>query len=401
MGTELLLGDIVDTNAAFLSRELAGLGIFVYRRVCVGDNEGRLAAAFGDALANADLIIATGGLGPTADDITKEAAASAMGLTLTMDMAILGDIKAAFARMKVPMPVSNEKQALIPEGARPLANPNGTAPGIYITKNDKIIALLPGPPAEMEPMFKNELLPLLLPLQRNVLVSKTLRMSGIGESAMEAIVQDMLNMTNPTIAPYAGNFEVRLRITAKSADRAGALDLIEPVRAELYERLGGYIYGEDDERLEAVVLAMLASKNLRLALAESCTGGLLASRLTAVPGASAVFVESSVTYSNDAKERRLGVSADTLRAHGAVSSQTALEMAAGAALRSGADIGLGITGVAGPGGGTAEKPVGLVFIAIWNRGAARFITMESPGSRERVRNRAVAQALGLLWRELK
>ena len=395
-----MLGDVIDTNAAFISRELAALGIGVYKRLTVGDNPERLKSAFRQAFESADMVVATGGLGPTADDITKEAAAECLGLSLILDENILNGIKAFFKERGVSMPENNIKQAHIPAGAEVLENDNGTAPGVYVEKDGKILAMLPGPPVEMEQMFRNRLRPLLARRQDGVLLSKTIKMCGIGESSMETFVRDMLDQQNPTVAPYAGSFEVRLRITAKAASETEAKNMIEPVRAELYNRLSKYIYGEDDDSLESVSLKLLKEKNLRLALAESCTGGALAARITNIPGSSEVFLESAVTYSNDAKINRLGVNPATLEKHGAVSRETAMEMAKGTALSSKADIGLAITGIAGPGGATPDKPVGLVYIALYNQGELSCEELRWSGSRERVRARAVAKSLEILWRAL-
>lgn len=401
VGTELLLGDIVDTNAAFLSRGLAELGIGVYRRLTIGDNLERMTEAFRDALKSADLVIATGGLGPTADDITKEAAAACFGLRLNLDDGILDGIRQFFEKLGSRMTENNVQQAYMPEGSITLENKNGTAPGCYIEKDGKIIALLPGPPHECEPMFNDVLRPLLMKKQDATLVSKTVKMCGIGESAMETHVRDMLDSRNPTVAPYSGGTEVRLRITARAADEQEARRMIEPVKNELYARLGGYIYGEDEATLEGTVISLLKEKGLKLALAESCTGGALAARLTGVAGCSDVFLESAVTYSNDAKASRLGVNPAALAEYGAVSPETAKEMAEGIARTSGADIGLSITGIAGPGGGTDEKPVGLVYHAIYANGTCEVTETRLFGSRDRIRARAAVKALELLWRYLK
>lgn len=401
VGTELLLGDVVDTDAAFLSRELAALGINVYRRTTAGDNMDRLVAAINAALAASDLVVLAGGLGPTTDDITKEAAAKAFGVELVLEQAILDWLRAMFQGRGQNMPENNIRQAYIPEGAAVLPNGNGTAPGVFIEKNGKTAVLLPGPPNELEPMFLEHVKPLLRKRQDSVLVSRTVRMCGIGESAMETLVLDLLDNANPTVAPYAGMSETRLRITAKAGSEAEARELIKPVAAELYKRLGEYIYGEDDDTLEGVIVRQLIDKGLTLALAESCTGGMVASRLTAVPGVSKTLLEAVVAYGNESKVKRLGVSAAVLETYGAVSGETAMAMAKGAAISSGADIGLSITGIAGPGGGSAEKPVGLVYFGLYKNGQATFRETRSNGSRDRIRVRAVVTALETLWRAIR
>jgi nicotinamide-nucleotide amidase len=400
VGTELLLGEIIDTNAAFISRNLAELGIGVYRRVTVGDNMERLAGAMKAAFENADLVIASGGLGPTADDITQEAGARCFGLELVLDDNLLEWLKDHFASRGYVMTENNIKQAYMPVGALPLANKNGTAPGVLIENDGKLLALLPGPPAEAEPMFINELRPILEKRREAVLVSKTLKLCGIGESSMEHIIRDMMDGENPTVAPYASYSQCRLRVTARAKETSEARAMIEPVKTELYRRLGDYIYGEDSETLEGVIIKLLTEKGLTVACAESCTGGMVSARLTGVPGASAALLEGAVTYSNGAKINRLGVSGDTLDKHGAVSAETAMEMARGIAAASGADIGISITGIAGPGGGSAEKPVGLVYFGLCAGGKTTFLETRTGGDRERIRTRAAVKALEILWRFL-
>jgi len=397
VGTELLLGDIVNTNAQFLSQELAKLGINVYVETTVGDNAERLKAAYRAGFERADLIITTGGLGPTDDDLTKEVAAAYFGKELKEDAESMRILCGHFEKSRARMTANNYKQAYIPEGATVLPNANGTAPGCMMEENGKILVMLPGPPNECEPMFLQEVAPRLRARTDDVFVSRVLHLVGIGESAAETEIKDMLDaQTNPTIAPYAKTSEVVLRVTAKAADEDAAARIIEPVAQELYVRFGPYIYAEGDATLAETVVQMLTAKGLTLACAESCTGGLLTSAIADVAGASAVLMEGAVTYANAAKVRRLDVQEATLAAHGAVSRQTAAEMAEGIARTSGADIGISTTGIAGPDGGTAEKPVGLVYVGLTYKGKTDVLELRLSGNRRKVRDRAVIQALDML-----
>ena len=401
MGTELLLGDIVNTNAQFLSRELAGLGIDVYYQTVVGDNPGRLRMAYEAAFSRADLVIASGGLGPTEDDLTKEIAAEYFGKQLLCHDDVLAGIEAYFHQMNRPMTKNNQKQALVPEGARILPNDRGTAPGLLMEEGDKILVMLPGPPFEMEHMFRRYVRPYLAEKQEYMFISRTLRLCGIGESAAEEALKDMLDVqTNPTIAPYAGLGEMRFRITAKVHNEAEARQLIEPIAEEIYRRMGQYIYAEGETSLASAVVGMLLDKGQTIAVAESCTGGLLAAALTDMPGASGALMEGAVTYSNEAKKKRLGVKEETLAQYGAVSPQTAAEMAEGIAKAAGTHIGVGVTGIAGPDGGTAEKPVGLVYVGLWHNGHTQVEKLNLAGDRKRVRQRTVINALDLIRKAL-
>lgn len=402
VGTELLLGDILNTNAQFLAQELAALGIDVHYQTVVGDNPKRLEDTIFHAFSRADLIITTGGLGPTEDDLTKETAAKYFGEELVLDERALGRIKKYFDRTGRTMTQNNVKQAMVPANhCTVLYNDNGTAPGIIIEKNGKIIVMLPGPPRETVPMFENQVKPYLAKKQEYTFVSRILRVAGIGESAMEDRVKDMIAaQTNPTIAPYAKDGESILRITAKAKDEAEAKKMIEPVAAALKERLGMAVYAEGETDMQTVVAELLLAKKITIAVAESCTGGMIASRLIDFPGISEVLVEGCVTYSNDAKVRRLGVKEETLSQYGAVSPQTAKEMAEGIAKTSGAEIGVATTGIAGPGGGTEEKPVGLVYIGICYQGKTEVFEHRFVGKRERIRERATYTALDALRKVL-
>lgn len=400
VGTELLLGDILNTNAQFLAQELANLGIEVYYQTVVGDNPQRLKDTIFHAFSRADLIITTGGLGPTEDDLTKETAAEYFGETLVLDERALGRIKKYFDRTGRVMTENNVKQAMVPENhCKVLYNDNGTAPGIIMEKNGKMIVMLPGPPKETVPMFRNQVKPYLAEKQEYTFLSRILRVAGVGESAMEARVKDLIDaQTNPTIAPYAKDGEAILRITAKAKNEAEANALIAPVAAALRERLGAAVYAEGETNMQTVVAELLLEKKLTAAVAESCTGGLIASKLIEYPGISEVFLEGCVTYSNAAKIRRLGVKAETLEKYGAVSEETAREMAEGIARESGADVAIATTGIAGPSGGTEEKPVGLVYMGLCYKGKTYVKKCNFVGKRQAIRERAAYTALDWLRR---
>ena len=398
VGTELLLGDILNTNAQFLAQELANLGIEVYYQTVVGDNPQRLKDTIYHAFSRADLIITTGGLGPTEDDLTKETAAEYFGEKLVLDEKAFNRIKTYFDRTGRVMTQNNVKQAMVPENnCTVLYNDNGTAPGIIIEKNGKMIVMLPGPPRETVPMFVNQVKPYLAQKQEYTFLSRILRVANVGESAMAARVQDIMDaQTNPTIAPYAKDGEAILRITAKAKSEAEANALIDPVAEKLKERLGDAVYAEGETDLQTVVAELLIERKLTVATAESCTGGLIASKLIEYPGISEVLLEGCVTYSNDAKMRRLGVKAETLEQFGAVSEETAREMAEGIARTSGAEIGIATTGIAGPGGGSEEKPVGLVYMGLYYKGKTDVKKCNFAGKRQAIRERAAYTALDWL-----
>ncbi len=364
VGTELLLGDILNTDARFLARELAEMGFSVLHQGVVGDNPERLAEAMRLALSRSDILITSGGLGPTGDDLTRETAAEVLGLPLVEDAESLRRIEEQFQRMNRVMSANNRKQALIPRGSTVLTNDWGTAPGSVTEQNGKLVILLPGPPRELEPLFRERVRPFLARFASGAIESVTFREFGISESKAEELLRDLMEGENPTLAPYAKDGEVLLRATARAATSGEALALCRPLAQQAEQRLGDAVYGENIEGLEYAVVAKLREKKLRIGLAESCTGGLVAQRITSVPGSSECFECGAVTYANRVKHRLLGVSASTLRRFGAVSPQTAVEMAEGAAALAGAEIGVGITGIAGPGGGTPEKPVGLVYAAV-------------------------------------
>ena len=401
VGTELLLGQIVDTNAPYLSEKLSAFGIDVFYRITVGDNTARLVEALRTALTRADLVITIGGLGPTQDDLTKETIAEALGEQMVMDPESEKEIKTFFERRGIQIAQSNLKQALRPESGIAIPNSVGTAPGTVVEKDGRIVIALPGPPAEFIPMVENSVIPYLsrlpqLAVTPAVIVSRILRVTGIGESAAEEKVKDLLASQNPTIAPYAKSGEVHFRITAKTPTMDEALSLISDMECKARERLGDFVYGVDDETLECVVVRMLIEQRQKLALAESCTGGLIANRITNVPGSSDTFLAGVTAYSNHAKTDLLGVPAELIKEHGAVSPQTAEAMAEGAAARTGADIGVGVTGIAGPGGGTPEKPVGLVYIGLKTPEGVSSIKNIFGGSRLEIKQRASQAALNLV-----
>ncbi|MBE3573100.1 MAG: competence/damage-inducible protein A [Moorella humiferrea] len=402
-GTELLLGQIVNTNAAFLSKQLAAAGISLYRQVVVGDNLERLREAIDDARRRADLIIVSGGLGPTEDDLSREALAAALHLPLVEDQKARENVTRYFTARQRPMPSSNLKQALIPAGGRALDNPYGTAAGVFLKHEGKIFVLLPGPPREFEPMVREQLLPLLEPYgaRREVIFSRVLKIAGLGESAVEEALKDLLHGTNPTLAPLAKPGEVTLRLTARAADTEKAQQMIRPLEENIRRRLNDYIFGSDEDTLEGVVGSILAERRLSLAVAESCTGGLLAHRITNIPGSSDYFLGGVVAYSNEAKIKFLGVAPETLAAHGAVSREVAAAMARGVRRAFSAAIGVGITGIAGPGGGTPAKPVGLVYIGLDVQDLVEVQREFFLGERENIKWQATQGALYLLWRHIR
>ena len=361
IGTELLLGNIVNTNTRDLSLMLADLGINVFWHSTVGDNPARLRDALETAKSRADLIITTGGLGPTCDDLTKETLAQAFGRKIVPFEQEIEKLKAKMGNRMTP---NNLKQAHLPEGCTVLDNDWGTAPGCAFESDGCTVIMLPGPPRECRPMFYERAIPYLREKFGGVIHSNFIKFYGIGESAMEDKLRFLMDSHNPTVAPYAKEGECEVRVTAKADTEQEAEALCAPVVEQIREILGEYIYGIDVSSLEEVVVRELTEKHLTVAAAESCTGGLMLKRLTDIAGASACVSGGFVTYTNEMKINLLGVKADTLAQHGAVSAETALEMARGARDRSGADIGVGITGIAGPGGGTEEKPVGTVYVAV-------------------------------------
>lgn len=364
MGTELLLGDIVNTNAVFISKEMSLMGINLLHQSVVGDNPERLKNSVMTALERSDIVLLTGGLGPTADDITKEICCEVMGSPLVMNEEELKKIESFFASKGLEMTPTNRKQALIPEDGTVLKNENGTAPGFAIEKNGKCLISFPGPPREMKPMFIEEGKKILEKYSRECIISHNIRMMGIGESLMAEQAGELLMMKNPTVAPYAKDGECLLRVTAKAENAEKAEALCKEVIEEIHEKFSEYIYGVDIDGIEYAVVELLRKKGLKAAFAESCTGGLTAKRITDVPGASEVFECGVVSYANCIKSRLLGVDEEDLKKYGAVSETVARQMARGIKKISGADFGVGITGIAGPGSDDTNKPVGLSYIAV-------------------------------------
>jgi len=401
VGTELLLGQILNTNSQYLAQKLAELGIDLYFQTTVGDNMERLKIAIDTAVKRADILIFTGGLGPTSDDITKEAVADYFGLTLVLDEGVLRRIEKFFERRQANMPEINKKQAYVPEGAKVLHNKNGTAPGLIIEKDGKIAILLPGPPFEMQPMFEEQVLPYLERFSKQKIYSRVLKFVGIGESSIEEALKDLiLSQTDPTLALYAKPFEVELRITTKKESEEIAKSLLQSMEDRIRERLGEYIYGVDGQLLEEVVVSLLAEKRLKVSIAESCTGGLICNKITNVPGASEVFDRGFIVYSNEAKMKLLGVPEQVLKEYGAVSSQTAKYMAQGALSNSLARIALSVTGIAGPGGGSETKPVGLVYIGIATKDNSESFEFRFSGDRLRIKEMTSKAALNILRKKI-
>lgn len=401
IGTEILLGNIVNTNSAVISRGLADIGVSLYHHTVVGDNPARLKEALKAAFSRSDVVITTGGLGPTYDDLSKETVAEYFGLPLVPHEESTTRIHCFFAHHGRTMTENNLKQAMMPQGALVLENNNGTAPGAIIEKDGKIAVLLPGPPREMTPMFEQQVLPFLQKRSGRVFRSHCVYFFGIGESALEAELRtEIEGMENPTIAPYAKEGEVMLRVTAAAATPEEAEALMQPALELLQKRFAQYIYGVDVDNLQTAAVRALVEKGLTAATAESCTGGYVSKRITEVAGSSAVFGCGVTTYANEMKQKLLGVLSETLAQYGAVSPQTAQEMADGVRKLSGADIGISVTGIAGPGGGTEEKPVGLVYVGVssgWHNEVLELhLARGYDTEREHIRHIASSYALSLL-----
>ena len=404
VGTELLLGNIVNTNAAWLARELAACGVGCYYQSVIGDNAGRLSDSLKLALSRADMVITTGGLGPTYDDLTKETVAACFGLDMELHQPSLDRMIGFFSKIGRPFTKNNEKQAYMPRGATIFENDRGTAPGLAVEKDGKTVIMLPGPPGEMTAMFENQVRPFLIKKSSQVLCSHNIHIFGLGESAVEDVLHDyMLEHSNPTVAPYAKTGEVELRVTASAVDAEAADALMAPVIQDILALFPDNIYGVDTGDMQTALVLALTEAGRTIAVAESCTGGLVAARITDVPGASAVLLCGVCCYSNQSKADLLAVRQETLDTFGAVSEETALEMARGMRLRSGADIGLATTGIAGPTGGTQEKPVGLVYVALSTAEKEKtlklMLSRGYAGERQTIRNFACLNAMNLVLRE--
>lgn len=397
VGTELLMGQVLNTDAQYIARRLSELGVTLHRQVVVGDNPARIREAIHTAIGRADVVITTGGLGPTADDITKETCAEALGLPMERSPEAEKQVRGWFERNNYLMTENNLRQADFAKGAIILENHNGTAPACIVEKDGKAVINLPGPPRELMPLFAESVAPYLARRSGAVIVSRYMRVFGMGESAVESRLHDMMeNSLNPTVAPYCSTGEVQLRLTVRVAHESEAAALLDPAEREIRARLGNVVYAVTDDpeytMEQALVKALCAAKKT-MVTAESCTGGMIASKIVNVSGASDVFLEGCVTYSNAAKMRTLGVKAETLEKFDAVSRETALEMAEGARRRADADYAVSVTGLAGPGGGTPEKPVGTVWLGLATREGVQARLLQLHGNRERIRTLAALNAM--------
>ena len=409
IGTEILMGDIINTNAAYIAKELAGLGINVYHQSVVGDNPQRLKESLALAFSRADIVITTGGLGPTYDDLSKETIAAYFNRKLVMDEESLHAIECHFLRLNRVMTDNNKKQAMMPEGCVIFANHNGTAPGCAIEgegeQQGKTAIMLPGPPREMKPMFEQGVKPFLLKDSDTRLVSHTMHFFGIGESMLESILHELMEeSTNPTVAPYAKTGEVQLRVTARVKQGEDAEALLQPVMKQIKEKVGEFLYGIDVGDLQTAAVWALKEKNLHVAVAESCTGGYVAKRITDVSGASDVFECGICSYSNRIKHQILGVKQETLDTFGAISEETAREMAEGVRRISGAEIGVSVTGNAGP-QASEDKDVGLVYIGVdsdhFKKVFMLHVNRKDQDARETIRYLASSHALSLILKAVE
>ena len=400
VGTEILLGDILNTDAQFLSIQLALMGISVLHQTTVGDNPERLREALGIAASRNDIIITSGGLGPTPDDLTKEICCEFFSKKCVLHRESLEKMSAYFASKGLEMTENNKKQAMLPADCTVFPNDTGTAPGCAIEKDGKHIIMLPGPPGELKPMFFKSAAKYLKRFSDKTIISHSIRTFGIGESAMAQKVNDLFDGSNPTLAPYAKNGEALLRVTAMAQSKEDAEKLCAPIIKEVSKRLDGLIYGIDVPNIETAVVNMLKEKHLKLATAESCTGGYIGKRITDIPGSSDVFECGIISYSNEIKANVLGVSRDDLQKYGAVSEQVAKQMAIGALKVSGADIAVSVTGIAGPGSDGTDKPVGLSYIGIAAKDfvyAKKLVTgKKNDGCREYNRYVSASNALNLV-----
>lgn len=402
IGSELLTPDKTDTNSLWLTEKLNSIGIEVKQKTIVGDDESRLEEAIKDALKRSTIVIMSGGLGPTEDDVTRKVAAKATGRRLSLNDKVLEDIRKRFESIKRVMPEINSRQAMVIEGAEVLDNPNGSAPGMYLEHQKKDVVLLPGPPREMKPMFENFIMPKLMAKAGEIcVVRRILRVAGLGESAVdEKIAPVYTKYTNPQTTILFNRSEIEIHLTAQGKTKDEAESLIDEVEEKISEKLGNSIFAFRGETMEEIIGLKLTVGGYTLAVAESCTGGLIAERLTEISGSSAYFMEGVVSYSNEAKTRTLKVPKKLIKEHGAVSAEVAEAMAIGIKKRARTDFGLSVTGIAGPTGGSEEKPVGLVYIALADDAHVEHRRMILPGDRHLIRWRASQAALELLRRRL-
>lgn len=402
IGSELLTPTKTDTNSLWLTEKLNEIGVEVKLKTIVGDDEARLEETIKDALRRSDIVITTGGLGPTEDDITRTVSAQAVGRELVFDDEVLEEVRARFRSFGREMPETNKRQAFIIEGAKILPNPNGSAVGMSLKTNDKFFVVLPGPPRELKPMFENFVLPDLRATAGEIYVRrKILRVSGMGESAVdEQIAPIYKQYKNVGTSILFNRSEIELHLTAQTTKLEEAERILEELSGKIVEKLGIAVFSMNGETMEAVVGKLLSDRKETLSIAESCTGGLIAERITEIAGSSAYFVEGAITYSNEAKIRTLGVSREIIETHGAVSVETAEAMAKGIREKAQTDYALSVTGIAGPGGGTAEKPVGLVFLGYADDSETTSLKITLPGDRYLIRWRTSQAALDLLRRKI-
>ena len=399
IGTEVITGSILNTNTRYLSRKLLECGIETYYHTSVEDNKDRIKEVFNIAIERSDLIITTGGLGPTEDDMTKEVVADILGLKLIQNRETMINIKNIFQSLNKDMTLNNEKQALIPEGSKIITNDIGTAPGIYIEKNSKKIILLPGPPKEIESMFDKYIIPIIK--EDFSIITRSIKTIGIGESALEIKIKDIIDREKELIiATYASSDEVEIKIIAKGKDEHSLNKKIDTIIKQILSRVGDNVYSLNGETIEESILKMLKNKNYKIGFCESCTGGLITSQFTRIPGVSEVLDRSIVTYSNDSKQNELGVKKSTLDKFGAVSKEVALEMADGLLKKANLDIAVSTTGIAGPSSDSSGNPVGLVFIAIVTKSEKTVFKYNLSGDRVSIQNKVAVKAFEQLRRFL-
>lgn len=400
VGSEILLGDILNTNSQYLAKKMAELGFNLHFQTVVGDNEARILESLEIAFKRSDMVVTTGGLGPTDDDITKETCGKFFNKSLILDSYSLNKIEKIFSQRKIIMPEINKKQAYYIEGSKVLENNFGSAIGCFFEKDGKYLIILPGPPSEMIPMFEKETMPFLNDLQTETFFSNYLNIFGIGESSVNEIIKDLLNLSNPTVAPYAKDSSVKLRITSAAKSANIAQVEINRIKKIIYDRLGEYIFSEDEKSLEEVVQEKLEKNKYTISTAESCTGGLLAAKLVNLPGISNTFIEGVITYSNSSKIKTLNIPEEVVLKHGAVSKETAIYMAKNIALKNNTDVGISTTGIAGPSNDNTDKPVGLVYIGMYIRGKEYYQKLNLFGNRNKIREMTTLYALDYLRKNL-
>ncbi|MDD4344262.1 MAG: competence/damage-inducible protein A [Eubacteriales bacterium] len=400
VGTELLLGDILNTNSQYLAKKMAESGLNLHFQTVVGDNEARILESLENAFKRCDMVITTGGLGPTDDDITKETCAKFFNKNLILDQYSLDKIQTIFSQRNIKMPEINKKQAYYIEDSKILENNFGSAIGCYLETDGKHLIILPGPPSEMIPMFEEQVAPYLKSMQNETFYSNYINIFGIGESSVNEVFKDLLSLSNPTLAPYAKDSYVKLRITAAASSENVAQVEINKLKKEVYSRLGDYIFSEGNQSLEEILQEKLEKHKYTISTAESCSGGLLSAKLVNLPGISNTFIEGIVAYSNSAKVRTLGIPEDVILKYGAVSKETALYMARNVALINNTDVGISTTGIAGPGNDSTGKPVGLVYIGLYIRGKEYSQELNLFGNRNKIREMTTLYALDYLRKKL-